>query len=659
MRFEVSRGRRLARRSYRSALTAVVALFIGGGLAVPAAGAATLIAGAPTAHAAASATCPSGSVNLSSGTYGGGNDSGDNVCVPSGAGVTLAGSEDWNTLTVIGSLVVGDANSCGTPSYGLTLAKGGTVDSGGALSLWASASCAEGGPTSLIISSGTLDNAGTLASVLVGSCGTPPSPCDYGGQRYLSGNITNTGVLRVDWPLTVDGAGTLNNEGSIDVASGQSLETTVSGVTLSNQASASLTNEGTVSLIGGDTFTEAGTITGTAPMLTGDTLLYTGTGASAIEVLGSTTLSGNIASGQTLELFAASGFCQAPNAAVTAAHGFTNAGTIIGVCGSSVSLAVTSGTIVNTGTIGSGSPVAMDVQTTVNNEGLLESGYGQDLTVEALANYSSSTKTLSKGRYLCSDNGEIVVPGMDITTLDATVTLNEGCELSDGSNDSLTSLTHNEGDLTLDGNSINFSGSLSNSGTLYVGRYPTLRVAGNFTQTSTGTLATELASSTIYGQLLVSGKSSLAGTLDIARDNTYTPAKGDTLQLITFASKSGRFTSVKNTGAGSGLYFVLRYTSGAAELVVSKTTLSASPSSGKPGSKTDLTGAGFSPGEMVAISFKDKSGKVNALTSAVANGSGSFSISETVPAAAESGAGSFQAIGQTSEVTLKRSFTVT
>jgi filamentous hemagglutinin len=512
-----------------------------------------------------------------------------------------------------------------------------------------------GGTVSLTVTSGTLTNTGTIA--------TSPASLD------LSGNVVNTGSVQTgSQSLTYQGR-TFTNKGTVAVSNSSGTFTIPggTGATFANEAAGTISDTGSFNLGTGNTFKEAGALTGNNVLLVGDALDYTGGGAGRIEVQGATTLSGNIAKGQTLQLDGATGFCQIASAAVTAAAGFTNAGTITNGCGGSSSLTVTSGTLTNTGTIEAAGGAALTVQAAVDNEGTLSDSYHETLSVSALTNYDSSTSTLTGGRYFVYDGGNgISVPGLDIHTLDATVVIYSG-SLNDGATDALRNLSVNEGSLTLTsgsqgGVSETLSGSLTNSGSLAVGPDDLLAVNGSFTQTSAGQLTAVVGGTSAggdYGQLRVNGPASLAGTLVISKVKSYTAAKGDTQQVLTYSSKGGQFASVQGTVAGQGLSFVLQYTPSAAELVVTRSTLTVSPTSGPADSVVKLTGKGFSPGETVSVSFTDATGTVTSLPAAVAGSGGGFAVSETVPAAAVGGAGTFTATGQASRVTKTATFTVT
>ena len=102
-----------------------------------------------------------------------------------------------------------------------------------------------------------------------------------------------------------------------------------------------------------------------------------------------------------------------------------------------------------------------------------------------------------------------------------------------------------------------FTGNVTNNGTLNVagtGTPGTLTITGNYTQSSTGSLKIELGgltAGTQFDQLNISGTASLAGTLNLSLINSFTPSIGNSFQIITFASKSGTFSTVNGTTQGA------------------------------------------------------------------------------------------------------------
>jgi len=74
-----------------------------------------------------------------------------------------------------------------------------------------------------------------------------------------------------------------------------------------------------------------------------------------------------------------------------------------------------------------------------------------------------------------------------------------------------------------------------------------LTIDGTYEQTMTGTLAVEiggLTPVTQFDRLAVTGAATLAGTIDVALVNAFSPVSGNVFQILTYASQSGDFSAV-------------------------------------------------------------------------------------------------------------------
>lgn len=100
-----------------------------------------------------------------------------------------------------------------------------------------------------------------------------------------------------------------------------------------------------------------------------------------------------------------------------------------------------------------------------------------------------------------------------------------------------------------------FGGNVANSGTLSPGLTSpvstagTLAVAGNFSQTPSGTLVIQLASPTSFDRLAVAGTATLAGTVQIDTVESYDPIG----QSFTFLTAGGGVTGTFGTVTGSAI----------------------------------------------------------------------------------------------------------
>jgi len=89
------------------------------------------------------------------------------------------------------------------------------------------------------------------------------------------------------------------------------------------------------------------------------------------------------------------------------------------------------------------------------------------------------------------------------------------------------------------------NGNVVNSGIVSPGNSPgVLTINGNFTQTSNGTLLIELASTSVFDQLIVNGDASLAGTLQIASFGGFVPKFGQQFDFLLANSISGEFDTI-------------------------------------------------------------------------------------------------------------------
>jgi PKD domain/IPT/TIG domain len=180
--------------------------------------------------------------------------------------------------------------------------------------------CGSNDNATLNVESGTLTNKGTIAT-----------EAGNGGERYLNGSVTNRGKLAVDASVSVGGTNPAwENEGTLDLAEGTQLDFGGSG-TFTNGSGGSIATAGSADVYvpAGSTFDEgAGVTSGSQPVIADEaTVDYTGSGSSTIKMRSyPSRLSGNISSGQSLEIEGCAG--NGYQAVVGAASGFTNEGSI-------------------------------------------------------------------------------------------------------------------------------------------------------------------------------------------------------------------------------------------------------------------------------------------------------------------------------------------
>jgi len=109
---------------------------------------------------------------------------------------------------------------------------------------------------------------------------------------------------------------------------------------------------------------------------------------------------------------------------------------------------------------------------------------------------------------------------------------------------------------TIDGSLLNAAGLVS------PGNSPgTLFIHGDYTQNTAGSLLIEIAGEQpgVFDTLTISGNALLDGTLDIDFLNGFLPSYGDTFQILSFGSLTGRFADIEGLTFGSGEHFEVAY----------------------------------------------------------------------------------------------------
>jgi Bacterial Ig-like domain (group 3)/Divergent InlB B-repeat domain len=478
------------------------------------------------------------------------------VCInnPSDVTVIISG----NTPAQANSLQLGVGAGAGTQTLEiqgldtgsselaeLDLQNGGTIGSTGHLILTgdcSSGSCTQGAPASLTnLGSTPLTNQGTIESV----------QGNEAADLAIFSDAINQGTILVNADLTWSG-GTVDNQGTISLMGGHSLTFGCCSNTagLTNDTNGQITNNnGSGSVIVGPkaTFTQGAgttdpsTVSPAHPAVIVDgagpaaNLVYTGTGASTIEARETDNLSAGsgLAAGQNLII---NGVTNCPfQTLVTAASGFTNAGTITlaGTCDSG--LKITSGALSNTGTLtmaATGSNVTRELKS-----GLVNSGTFQ---VSGDTAFDRSGATLQQTAGSTTIGAGVI---LDASGSGSTFQLQGGTISGGGQTQSTAAIIN--GPVDNSGGNI-IPGSATTPGLMTVGAY---------TQDSGGRLTIGVSGAggpsgvgTHYSQLASTGNMTLGGTLTIS--TLANPSVGDFDTIVgTNGALSGKFSTV--TGAFS------------------------------------------------------------------------------------------------------------
>jgi hypothetical protein len=247
----------------------------------------------------------SGAITLSNGaswTSGGGGETGSPVSMFSG------------TFTDVGSAPSGSFDLTDSPTLDGAIAPGETIDLVGLPGHNASASLnartltnagtivldsqSSGGYAEL--SDGTLDNNGTLRTQV-----------ETGGDLdFLEVGLVNQGTVTVaSGELRQDDNTTTTNKGSIAVDADATYTLTTSSDQFANDSGGSVASSGSITLSNGASWSSAGgSETGSAVTMFGGTFTDTGTASSgSFELVDSATITGTIASGETVSVTALAG----------------------------------------------------------------------------------------------------------------------------------------------------------------------------------------------------------------------------------------------------------------------------------------------------------------------------------------------------------------
>jgi hypothetical protein len=372
------------------------------------------------------------------------------------------------------------------------------------------------GNATLSLTAGTLTNTATgVIETLVGS----------GGGRNILANIVNNGSIDIQSPASMNRSGAeYTNNNSFVVGATHTLA--VVGAFI--QAGGTLTVDGVFDQTAGAFHLNGGVIAG-IPTLSALSL-NVGPGSTAIgtvRMIRASTLSGNVMAGQTIIIEGVRGSLSGPavNASLTAAGDFTNAGIIrltsSGATGSgSSTLTIASGTLTNTagGQIETlpGTGGGRSISGAIINDGSISLGVGTTYSSGTMRNVAPGT----------------IIGGSTLTLGAAAAFVGSG------------SITAN----------------IVNAGQFHVGASPgLLSITGTYSQSASGTFHLEIGGSIAgsdFDRLVVSGATSLAGTLNVSKVSGACTETGSSYEFMTFASRAGDFTVKNGLNPGAGQTYV-------------------------------------------------------------------------------------------------------
>jgi len=418
------------------------------------------------------------------------------------------------------------------------------IESGGSLSGLADGSA--GDNTLLVEGTGTLSNAQVLGfeNVVFGASTNIDAGTSVSNATVPNGTVlTNQGTL--NGTLTISNGGTLASSGVVNTGSPSTNSGGFSNSGMVNNTSTltnagSMGNSGTITTTGG-TFANAGTFTNASTgVVIGDTSGVTGSGTivNSGTIIG-TSYAGVISSGTVTNL--AGGYIKGGTYGILVGNGgvVTNAGTILdnAIAGAGIG----SNALVENGTPG----------TIAGNTGAVFTGTGSTLsnagTIIGLGGVAVDFR--GNADTLILDTGSVLTGsiegGMGAGVIDLTgqgTMANAIAHFGTGSGLNIATAADwtASGDWTI--------AQVTNAGTLQPGAFGApLRINGNFTQTSTGTLRVALDEAHPSGsELIVSGTAALAGAVAVVSNGGFLAAKTYTI-VNAAGGVSGRFASATGT----------------------------------------------------------------------------------------------------------------
>jgi hypothetical protein len=418
--------------------------------------------------------------------------------VAGGDGVSNSGT--IKVLTNTGTISGGTANACCGRAVGgagisnsetigtLINGKGGMINGGGAT-----------GGTEFANAGGGVDSSGTITTLINsgaiggGNASTFFLPTTGGAGVLNSGTITTF---------------TNNTGGAISGGNAAIKDALVFGP-VSARGGAGLSNFGHESMIG--TLINTGAISGGAAMSSSPADALGGAGVSNFGTIGSLTNGGKISGGNAT----ANGSGDATGGAGVASFG-------------------TIGTLTNSGKIEGGAATSKSGKAT---QGDAIFSKGQDASIGTIANSGSII-----GNVEIDNQSKVTVTGGSGSTFGSwtggTITIGNGDLVFGGGNTFLGD------DVKVDGG----AGTAKNTDPLQVAAPQT--IAGSFDQSASGMLDLEFAGvhPNDYGSLTVSGGAALDGELNADLIDGFAFKKGETFDILNFASGSGDFDSFSIDG---------------------------------------------------------------------------------------------------------------
>ncbi len=475
------------------------------------------------------------------------------VILPSTAGLTNNG-----TLSVLtgDTMQIGTATGGALTNFASNTLTGGTYSVGGTLQFGATG-------TSIVTDAANISLTGAGAKIV-----------DFSGNNVLTNlaTITSAGSLTFGTSYgTFTTAGNFTNNGTLSVGAGDKFVVNLAD-SLTNFSGTTLTG-GTYKITGTFQFKGANIVTNAANItLSGANSKISGTGnANGLA---------NFATNA-----AGASFTLGTGRSFTTAGNFTNNGLLTIGSGDTFdvngSLSNFAGSTLTGGAYNVSGTLQFNGANIVTNAANITLGSStakivNQSSANALLGFTTNT---AAGKFTLSGNANLTTNGGSFTNA-GLFTVSTGSTFTVGG--SSFNFTQTAGTTTVDGTlsaasagSLSLSGgSLFGSGTVNYGVVDSgvispgdsvaltgkLGVTGTYSQTGTGALDMTIGGTTAgtkYDQLNITGTAALNGALNIALASGYTPAVGNTFDILNASSISGNFSTVTGLAINANEHFTV------------------------------------------------------------------------------------------------------
>ncbi len=458
-----------------------------------------------------------------------------------------------NALTIDDAVVVDGGSICGAPLY--IGADGGSIGTLTFAATVGSGTCTSGSlkdniDFNNVASNGTLTgNIPAAYTVELGNGGSSEPNVTFVGA------ITNSGTLEPGWEGTYTDTSTLTNKGTLEVPSSSFASVydftdlvnkgkfvVDAPVTMSLPTSGSLDNTGTLTVASGQSLVVSSTASPQGSVTQDGTIDNSGT----LSVEAPVSIAGGSICGNRLNIGVDGGAGQSLSFVGAVAAG-PACGT--GLASDQIFLANDTGTLNGTVAKGytvligdGGSSFAHYTSSATSNAGVIEAQDGATMTFTGASFTNTGTLEFPANAYTSTEfifSSNVTNSGKIVANAGGTFVLPAGDTLTNAKKIKIGGTT----------TTINITGSLDNTKVLQVGAGDAVDVSGTFTQSTAGTFKPGLASASSFGLLNVAGTASVAGTLTEKLQGGYHPSNGATWVVLKSGGLGGTtFTTVSGTG---------------------------------------------------------------------------------------------------------------